>query len=179
MRKDIQDKVLVLIGEGGKYIVNPAEGVVYWKKANGDIKELYSCRLSGGYKQINMKAGVNTYAHDVVWLSVHGPFKGRVRHKDGDKGNNKIDNLYLDIDVEVKEPVKVIRFEEIEAIKKFMAENPKMSGSAIARKLGLRVGAVCRTIRKLKEGVELKYETPGKKESNNAKYYRERKLSKI
>lgn len=151
MKKENQEKVIAIL-DCGRYSVDADNGNLYWKKSNGEVKLYRAGRIKGGACQVTLKNMVKVYLHDLIWLSFHGCFKGRIRHKDGDKGNNRLDNLWLDSDVEIpKYERREIGEKEYEEIKRIVDTGEKISGPAIARKLGLHAGAVYRMIRKIKQ----------------------------
>lgn len=151
MKKENQEKVLSIL-KTDRYVVDTENGVIYWLKGGKEKKVLVSFPTSSGFHQVKLKDMVRAYMHDIIWLSAHGGFKGRIRHKDGDKGNNRLDNLWLDADVEIpKYEVRLVGVNEFDDIVKLWGGPVKMSKSAIARRLGLRVGKVCDVINKLEK----------------------------
>lgn len=161
-------KVLEILGSSErKYKVDVVLGKLYWfKKSSMEYIEMQPAAKVGGFVQyILSPGGVRIYGHELIWLAAHGLFKGKVRHNDGDRSNNVIGNLSLDV-IDVEPKSKVIRHEEIEMIKKLMELYPNWSSSRIARELGLNINSVCRVIRKIKSGDELKYGVPGKRPVN-------------
>lgn len=74
---------------------DPATGVFTWREKRGNCSEGYEagCVEESGYRRIRIDR-VPYYAHRLAWLYVHGGSPRRVHHRDGDKLNNRIDNLY-------------------------------------------------------------------------------------
>ena len=78
---------------------NPDTGVFTWiKKPHARIKvgQVAGSKISNGYLQMQLK-GINYYAHRLAYYMYHGvdPLEKCIDHIDGDKANNKIDNLRL------------------------------------------------------------------------------------
>ena len=74
---------------------NPLSGKLHWRKAKG-YKILPGMEVGGvntiGYVQMGFD-GMKLLAHRVIWLMVYGELIPDIDHKDGDKSNNRIDNL--------------------------------------------------------------------------------------
>ena len=78
---------------------NPDTGVFTWiKKPHARIKvgQVAGSKISNGYLQMQLK-GINYYAHRLAYYMYHGvdPLEKCIDHIDGDKANNKINNLRL------------------------------------------------------------------------------------
>jgi hypothetical protein len=177
MKKEKQQLVLEIL-DNGKYWVDHERGVLQSFRKN--LNEWVDCvhtLLPSGYKQniIHLGRGQNTkitvYLHNLVWLACNGPFSEDkvVKCKDGDFGNCSLGNLELlslsessVVRPKSDKGTRVIRYDEITAIKKLLEENPSWSKSQVARSLGLNRISVARVINKIKNGEELKFEVEGK-----------------
>ena len=74
---------------------DPETGVFVWKVAHPRVRAggRAGSISSRGYVRIRI-SGKDYWAHRLAWLYIHGDFpKNEVDHKDGDKTNNRIDNL--------------------------------------------------------------------------------------
>jgi hypothetical protein len=181
--KTEKQKLVLEILDNGKYRVDHSRGVLqsFRKNVNEWMDCVYTI-LPSGYKQniIHLGRGQNTkitvYLHNLVWLACNGPFPEDkvVKHKDGDPGNCSLGNLELlslsETAIQSKKitpkGTRVIRCDEITAIKKLLEENPNWSKSQIARELGLNRVSVTRVINKIKSGEKLKWEDMPAKEIN-------------
>lgn len=72
------------------------EGKLHWKKkrANGKIKAgaVAGCTNERGYVQLHIGNKIY-YAHRIIYLLVTGELPEYIDHRDGNQGNNHIDNL--------------------------------------------------------------------------------------
>lgn len=177
MKTEKQNLVLEIL-DNGKYRVDRERGVLQSFRKN--LNEWVDCvhtLLPSGYKQniIHLGRGQNTkitvYLHNLIWLACNGPFPEDkvVKHKDGDPGNCSLVNLELlslsespVIRPKSDKGTRMIRYDEISAIKKLLEENPNWSKSQIARSMGLNRVSVTRVINKIKSGEKLKWEVDGK-----------------
>lgn len=74
---------------------NKDEGVFIWKKSNsnGTVNGAVAGGKAGdGYRRI-MIDGVNYKEHRLAWLYCYGKLPNMIDHIDGNRSNNKIDNL--------------------------------------------------------------------------------------
>ena len=173
MKTEKQNLVLEIL-DNGKYRVDRERGVLQSFRKN--LNEWVDCvhtLLPSGYKQniIHLGRGQNTkitvYLHNLIWLAFNGEFAEDmvVKHKDGDLGNCALGNLELlslsessVVRPKSDKGTRVIRYDEITAIKKLLEENPNWSKSQIARSMGLNRVSVTRVINKIKSGDKLKWE---------------------
>jgi len=191
MKKEKQELALRIMSNG-KYRLNVELGIFEsFRKGDGVWKPLSGTIVSSGYLQhnIHLGRGKNTkcivYAHILSYLVTNGMYdEGLViNHKDLNRLNNKPSNLEAistsdnvnhsyENNVIFKEGVShvsKIRYEEICKIKALMDEHPNWNKSKIARELGLNRIPVTRIINKINNGEELKFGSPGKVASPNAK----------
>ena len=192
MKNEKQQLTLAILNNG-KYRVNQEGGYIEsFRKGIGEWKKLSGSIASSGYLQhtLHLGRGLNSkvivYAHIAVYIGVNGVYdEGLViNHKDLDRFNNRPDNLEA---VSVKENIihannnvdfsknisvytKLIRYDEICAIKKLLVDHPNWTKARIARELGLNRIPVTRVINKIKNGEELKYEVPGKRPSPMSRF---------
>lgn len=70
------------------------DGQLFWKKATGRCKKFSVAGSVGshGYRQIRLQNKMYL-AHRLVYLLVHGQMPDQIDHIDGNKINNKIENL--------------------------------------------------------------------------------------
>lgn len=99
MKKEKQIRVLGLLDRG-------VYGVVGGRVMVGDREKVAS--VVGGYRQHILFGGRGwgrevVYEHHVVWLSCRGVFDGVIDHLNGDRGDNRIENLEC---VSVRENVR-------------------------------------------------------------------------
>lgn len=72
-----------------------------WGRAFWRGRELKTCRLKNGYKTVKLSAKSQSktyYVHELVLLAhvgtrPHTAARGEIRHLDGDKSNNLLENL--------------------------------------------------------------------------------------
>lgn len=176
MLKTKQQQILDILA-GKKYIVKESTGTVEsFRKCDNEYKELVPTTLSSGFKQVILHPGkVNVYVHNLVWLSFIGEFDENaiIRHKDGNKANNAIDNLYLDTISSSEEPeTGRLSKDNVADIMKVMAAYPDRNAASIARELNLNYQAVRHTINKIKSGGSFIFNKQGK-QVNNAKKEKE------
>jgi len=81
-----------------RIIVDATEGVVCRKAKRGFVP--FSTHLENGYQRITISdqfGKFNAKVHRVIWIAVHGIPADRlvVCHRDNDKTNNRIANLFL------------------------------------------------------------------------------------
>lgn len=74
---------------------NPDTGIFVWKISRGGktkVGDIAGCNEAKGYWCIRYKKSYK--AHRLAWLYVYGRFpNGQIDHIDGDKSNNRINNL--------------------------------------------------------------------------------------
>lgn len=72
------------------------EGNLFWKKKSAKWTEVggpvAAYIMPNGYLRVGLK-GKRYYAHRVIYCMFHGEMPKNVDHKDGDRSNNKEDNL--------------------------------------------------------------------------------------
>ena len=70
------------------------DGQLFWKKSRGNVKKFTKAGTLGshGYYQIRF-LGKTYLTHRLVYLFVHGQMPSQIDHIDGDKTNNRIENL--------------------------------------------------------------------------------------
>ena len=66
------------------------DGSLYWKKTN----KVAGCLKPTGYIVIDI-FGKNIMAHRAIWIYHYGKIPKYIDHIDGNKSNNKIENLRL------------------------------------------------------------------------------------
>jgi biotin operon repressor len=165
MLKTKQQQVLEILA-GKKYQVTYGGKVSSFRKCDNEYKELVPTVLSSGFVQVILHPGkVNVYVHNLVWLSFIGEFDedAIIRHKDGNKANNSINNLYLD-KVPEEETVEVtgrVTKDGLASIMKMMEAYPKRSAASIARELGMNAQTVNYTVNKIKSGGVFKFNAKG------------------
>ena len=74
----------------------PDTGFLYWTDAaHKSVRNKVAGTLNRGYIIVMFK-GQFFKAHRIAWLLTHGDWpKQSIDHIDGDKSNNKLENLYL------------------------------------------------------------------------------------
>lgn len=79
-----------------KEIFDYKDGNLFWKKRTGPrskINEIAGHLRKNGYVQVILHRKIYV-AHRLIWLWIHGEWpKNEVDHIDGNKSNNKIENL--------------------------------------------------------------------------------------
>lgn len=77
-------------------IVKPSLGCIEWKFKNGNTRVNFGRDNGLGYRQVQVN-GRLVYLHRFIWQFVNGsiPDDMQIDHIDGDKSNNKLDNLRL------------------------------------------------------------------------------------
>lgn len=191
MKKEKQELALEIMANG-KYRLNVELGIFEsFRKNEGVWKPLSGTIVSSGYFQhnIHLGRGMNTkcivYAHILSYLVTNGVYDEGliINHKDLNKLNNRPSNLEAISTSENANHsyennnilkagvshVSKIRYDEICKIKVLMYEHPNWNKSKIARELGLNRIPVTRIINKIRNGEELKFGSPGKVASPNAK----------
>lgn len=79
---------------------DPRTGVLYWRK-RADCRANWNARFAGrragsghpGRVLIMVKGYKLLRAHRIIWKMVHDQEPAVIDHKDGDPGNNRLDNL--------------------------------------------------------------------------------------
>lgn len=77
------------------FAYNPETGQLFWRVARGRVAAgaPAGSQHSSGYMQV-MVGRANLYAHRVAWCLTHNEWPaGCLDHKDGDRANNRLDNL--------------------------------------------------------------------------------------
>lgn len=79
-----------------KLDIDPATGIVNWKRANGVCHKMAGKRAGSilyGYRWIRID-GIRVAEHRIIWAFVHGRWpEDEIDHIDCDKSNNRISNL--------------------------------------------------------------------------------------
>jgi len=72
---------------------DPLTGIFTWRVSRPGVKagKVAGCRRDGYWVITLNRRGYG--AHRLAWLYVHGTLPDEVDHRDGDPGNNRIDNL--------------------------------------------------------------------------------------
>lgn len=171
MLKHKQQQILeILLGK--KYMVTYTGDIKSFRKCDNEYKDLVPTVLPSGFIQVILHPGkVNIYMHNLVWLNFVGEFDedAVIRHKDGNKANNNLDNLYLD-KVDVKEPESArITKDHVLEISKMIVAYPERSASSIAREMGLKKQSVNYTVNKIKNGGVFNFNKEGYQVSNGHK----------
>ena len=70
------------------------DGQLFWKKATGRCKKFFLAGSIGshGYRQIRLQNKIYL-AHRLIYLLIYGQMPTQIDHIDGNKINNKIENL--------------------------------------------------------------------------------------
>lgn len=66
----------------------PSQGLLVWK----GLEQVAGYYDPEGYVQVRLQ-GKLFQAHQIIWLMVHGEMVDLIDHRDGDKHNNKLNNL--------------------------------------------------------------------------------------
>lgn len=173
MLKTKQQQVLEILS-GKKYLVDSIEGKLYsFRKCDNEYKELVPTVLPSGNIQVILHPGkVNVYLHNLVWLQAIGEFDedAIIRHKDGNKANNALSNLYLDkISTDEDPEDGRLTKDDLANIMSMMTAYPERNAASIARELGLKAQTVRYTINKIKEGGSFNFNKQGKQVNNGHK----------
>lgn len=171
MLKHKQQQVLdILVGK--KYKITDQGTIESFRKCDNEYKERVPTVLPSGNIQVILHPGkVNIYMHNLVWLSFIGEFDqdAIIRHKDGNKSNNALDNLYLDkVTDEEPESCRITKNDVME-ISRMIEAYPERSASSIARELGLKKQSVNYTVNKIKNGGVFSFNKHGYQTSNGHK----------
>lgn len=85
-----------ITGENVHEVFEYRDGELYWKISKRGIKrrDKRAGTYQHGYTQIRYKK-VHYYAHSIVWLMHHGELPELLDHIDGNRQNNRIENLRL------------------------------------------------------------------------------------
>ena len=175
-KRDMKKEKQVMLNEIIKnYDIDIELGKVYDKKGkelpfqilpNGyHQRRLYNGRRNRNGKNVSVQGAY--YLHQVIYFAKFGFYDEGcvIDHIDRDKSNNRIDNLRCvthKVNVSNKGErskslsVKFVRGNEIAEIRRMM--NLNMSQSAIARVLGLNRLTVRWTMKKIENGIPLKYD---------------------
>jgi hypothetical protein len=172
MLKHKQQQVLEIL-KGGKYQISNQGAIKSFRKCDNEYKELVPTVLSSGFIQVILHPGkVNIYMHNLVWLRAIGEFDedAVIRHKDGNKANNTLSNLYLDkvSSEEDPEPGRITK-DGLAEIMSMMTAYPERSASSIARAIGMNRQTVNYTINKIKSGGVFNFNKEGKQINNGHK----------
>ena len=172
MLKTKQQQVLEIF-KCNKYKITELGAISSFRKCDNEYKELVPTVLPSGFVQVILHPGkVNVYMHNLVWLSFIGEFDegAIIRHKDGNKANNGIDNLYLDkISVDEDPEDGRLTKDDLANIMSMLTAYPERNAASIARELGLKAQTVRYTINKIKEGGTFNFNNQGKQVNNGNK----------
>lgn len=173
MKKELQAAFLAIVplDNSSRYKVDFTVGkVLTFKKGKDAFVELQGGVMPNGYRQVVMydgkDNGLRLYVHQAVWLYCNGiiPDGFTVRHRDGDKENNSIGNLFIEDISYVKgsstESGKHTDQAMIMKIREMTAFFPRRSYASIARELGVNKSTFCRIALKIQRGQKLKNEDP-------------------